>query len=222
MRAVRGDQRGNQRGEQGRTFSDFVGLHWGKILIALLWGSRLLECNLQTREIIADADSQEIESDLFHIQNVSQLQKYRNMDKISEQRIEQLHPKIRTAVRAFLEDAKKQGITLRITSGYRSVTEQDRLFAQGRTASGRKVTNARGGQSWHNYGLAIDVVQMVGQTPIWKADWERIGKIGEAHGFEWGGRWKFVDKPHFQMRFGLTIAQAQARRKGNWDKFIEI
>jgi hypothetical protein len=128
MRAVRGDQRRNQRGEQRRTFSEFVGLHWGKILIALLWGSGLLECNVQTREIIADADSQEIESDLFHIQNVSQLQKYRNMDKVSQQRIEQLHPKIRTAVRAFIEDAKKQGITLRVTSGYRSVTEQDRLF----------------------------------------------------------------------------------------------
>lgn len=204
---------------QGRTFSDFVGLHWGKILIALLWGSGLLECNIQTTVI---PDIQEIESDDFHIQNVSQLQNYKDMDKISEQRIEKLHPKIRTAVRAFLEDAKKQGITLRITSGYRSVAEQNKLFAQGRTAGGRKVTNARGGQSWHNYGLAIDVVQMVGQTPIWKADWERIGKIGESHGFEWGGRWKFVDKPHFQMRFGLTIAQAQARRKGNWDEFIEI
>ena len=196
---------------------------WAVAFVAWLYLSGTMVCNFNIAENLPEFDGVEYESQDLHADNVSLYSKYTDMDRHSEQRLQSLHPKIRTKVREFLEDAERQGLTLRITSGLRTWEEQNKLFAQGRTAGGKKVTNARGGQSWHNYGLAIDVVQMVGSTPVWKADWNKIGEIGEKHGFEWGGRWKFIDKPHFQMRFGLTIAQAQARyRAKGQDKYIEL
>jgi len=109
-----------------------------------------------------------------------------------------------------------------VTSGYRSFAEQNTLFAQGRTAPGPRVTNASGGQSWHNFGLALDVVEIrTGddgrQVAIWDgvdANWSLIGDIGKYHGFEWGGDWiSFIDRPHFEMRFGYTLAQLRAKRE---------
>ena len=193
---------------------------WAAALIAWLYLSGTLVCNFNMAENLPEFDGVEYEAPEI---NVSLYQNITDMDRHSEQRLASLHPKIRTKVREFLEDAERQGIVLRITSGLRTFEEQNKLYAQGRTAGGQRVTNAKGGQSWHNYGLAIDVVQMVGSTPVWKADWNKIGEIGEKHGFEWGGRWKFVDKPHFQMRFGLTIAQAQVRhRERGAEKYIEL
>ena len=193
---------------------------WAVALLAWLYLSGTLVCNFQIAENLPAFDGVEYESPEI---NVSLYQNITDMDRHSELRIEGLHPKIRTKVREFIKDAEKQGIVLRITSGLRTWEEQNKLFAQGRTAGGKRVTNAKGGQSWHNYGLAIDVVQMVAGVPQWRADWAKIGEIGEKHGFEWGGRWKFVDKPHFQMRFGLTIAQAQARHRDKGkNKCIEI
>ena len=92
---------------------------------------------------------------------------------------------------------------MRVTSGFRSIAEQEQLYAQGRTAPGNVVTQVKGGRSYHNYGLAIDIVEIKDGQPIWNnPDWESIAKIGEDMGFEWGGRWtSFVDKPHFQMTF---------------------
>ena len=193
---------------------------WAAAVVAWLYLSGTLVCNFQIAENLPEFDGVEYEAPEI---NVSLYQNITDMDRHSELRIEGLHPKIRTKVREFIKDAEKQGIVLRITSGFRTWEEQNKLFAQGRTAGGKRVTNARGGQSWHNYGLAIDVVQMVAGVPQWRADWVKIGEIGEKHGFEWGGRWKFVDKPHFQMRFGLTIAQAQAKhRDKGTNKYIEL
>ena len=129
------------------------------------------------------------------------------MDKISESRIDTIHPAIRDYARNFLTEAENAGIILRITAGYRTFEEQDHLYAQGRTAPGKIVTNAKGGDSPHNYGLAIDVVPMVGGQPDWdSALWEQISDIGKDAGFAWGGDFKsFKDKPHFEKLFGLNI-----------------
>ncbi|MFY0689140.1 MAG: M15 family metallopeptidase [Cyclobacteriaceae bacterium] len=110
-----------------------------------------------------------------------------------------LEKDVQKKVKVLLSRAKKQGIELRITSAYRSCEEQDQLFAQGRTAPGRKVTNARCGQSAHNHRIAVDVVEFQEGEPIWENPrWETIGAIGESAGLKWGGRWKnFKDRPHF-------------------------
>jgi hypothetical protein len=129
-------------------------------------------------------------------------------DESSEKIVQKLHPKIRDKAREFIVEAKKEGIVLRITSGLRTWKEQDELYAQGRTKSGGIVTNAKGGRSNHNYGLAFDVVPIENGKVNWKSkNWNKIGQIGKRVGFSWGGDWKnIVDKPHFEMLFGNTVS----------------
>lgn len=133
-------------------------------------------------------------------------------DPVSENRLAGLHPVVKYNARRFINAAEKEGIKLRITSGLRTIAEQERLYQQGRTTPGPIVTYARPGRSWHNYGRAIDVVEMAGGQPIWSnPNWQRIGTLGETFGFEWGGRWSgFKDRPHFQMTLGDNINELAA------------
>jgi len=102
-----------------------------------------------------------------------------------------------------------------VSSTYRDHAKQDQLYAQGRTAPGNIVTNARGGRSWHNWRLAFDIFQNIrGQEWNNPRFFEKAGEIWEEMGGEWGGSWKsFPDRPHFQMTFGATIAQMQTGHK---------
>ena len=105
------------------------------------------------------------------------------------------------------------GLNCKITSGTRTFAEQAKLFAKGRTAPGPRVTNARPGSSWHNFGVAYDITLFSGKNPVWESPkYLRAGEIGEELGLEWGHRWKsFRDTPHFQRPLGLTLAQARAK-----------
>jgi hypothetical protein len=137
-------------------------------------------------------------------------------DSVSERNIEKLHPKVRDKAREFINKVEKDlGIKLRATSTLRTYAEQDKLYAQGRTTKGGIVTNAKGGQSNHNFGTALDVVPIVNGQADWKttADtWNKIAIIGKGLGFQWGGDWKgLVDKPHFEMQFGNTLAQLRQK-----------
>jgi hypothetical protein len=130
---------------------------------------------------------------------------------LNEQRLEGLQGNVQVAGRALVNLAAMGGTDLRVTQGFRSFAEQDALYAQGRTAPGGDiVTNAQGGQSYHNYGLALDVVEMLDGDANWDADWEALGALGEWIGFEWGGRFTTIlDRPHFQMTGGQTIEDLQ-------------
>lgn len=91
-----------------------------------------------------------------------------------------------------------------VTCTLRSSAEQTALYAQGRTAPGHIVTDAKAGQSAHNYGLALDVVPMVNGKPDWNgADpvWATVGKLGQAAGLEWLGapHSQFVEMAHFEL-----------------------
>ena len=137
-------------------------------------------------------------------------------DLISERNIEKLHPKVRNKATEFINRVEKElGIKLRVTSTLRTFAEQDKLYAQGRTTKGGIVTNAKGGESNHNFGTALDVVPIVNGQADWKttADtWNKIAKVGKSLGFEWGGDWKsFVDKPHFEMTFNNSLAQMRKK-----------
>jgi hypothetical protein len=101
----------------------------------------------------------------------------------------------------FIPTAKIYGYRLDITWGFRSSQEQDALYAQGRTTPGDIVTNARGGSSLHNYGYAVDVVDIDQNYDI---DWQRLGKIGAYCGLEHGDR-GHEDLPHFQYRGNLSL-----------------
>lgn len=120
----------------------------------------------------------------------------------------------------FLAKCAKAGLPLLITQTLRTKAEQDKLYAQGRTAPGKIVTNAKGGDSFHNYGVAFDVCFFVNKRASYTGDWEKIGKIAESIGLEWGGRWsKFVDKPHFSYTAGYSLEDFK-KKKVDMKKFL--
>ena len=125
------------------------------------------------------------------------------MKPSSEKRLQQLHPALASAVRAIVADLASRGIVVEVVQGLRTYKEQDELYAKGRTKPGPIVTQARGGQSNHNFGLAVDLCPFTNDKPDWNAPmsvWAAIGASAEAHGLEWGGSWKkFLDKPHVQL-----------------------
>lgn len=149
-------------------------------------------------------------------------------DKISEQRAGLLHPKIRDEVKALIEQAETklgQYAAIRIVQGLRTFDEQDALYAQGRTKPGNVVTNSRAGQSYHCFGLAIDVSILYDkdkngnfETLSWdtkldadhdgESDWMEIVDTFENAGYTWGGRFSSIkDMPHMEKHFGIHWKQ---------------
>lgn len=127
---------------------------------------------------------------------------------MANKRLEDLHPVVRKKAEEFLQLCKEKGMNVLIYDTLRTFEEQDELYAQGRTKPGKKVTNARAGYSYHNYGLAFDCVPMVNGKTAWdRLDlFQKMGLVGKSVGLEWGGDWtKFRDYPHFQWTNGLTI-----------------
>lgn len=132
---------------------------------------------------------------------------------INSRDIEDLHPAARRRARAFAEACKAVGIDILFTSTLRDGESQDALFAQGRTKPGKRVTNARAGQSWHNWRCAFDFVPLVNGKAMWDdlKLFKRCGEIAESVGLEWAGRWtRFPEMAHCQFTNGLTLADLQA------------
>ncbi|WP_018752159.1 M15 family metallopeptidase [Paenibacillus sanguinis] len=129
-----------------------------------------------------------------------------------------LYPIVRQATERLIERSYAAGVPILITQGLRTIAEQDALYAQGRTKPGKIVTNARGGYSNHNFGMAIDfcLLKPDGKNVSWEVSpaWLQVVEIAKSLGFEWGGDWKkFKDYPHFEMTFGLTTAQYRAGKR---------
>lgn len=140
-------------------------------------------------------------------------------DKVTIKRIQLVHPVLRDEVSSIYAEIceRLEGrAACRFTHTLRTFKEQDDLFAMGRTKPGKIVTNARAGRSWHNYGMAVDFVLMVGGGAVWdirkdfdndgKADWIEVVQTFKEYGWDWGGDWSFKDYPHFQKTMGQTIA----------------
>lgn len=124
-------------------------------------------------------------------------------DLISEGRLDGLKPSVAAAASQFVQEAFRRGIRLRVTSGFRSMAEQQALYDQGRTEPGDIVTYAKPGQSLHNHGLAFDVVELSPDNRVAYWDnprWQEIGALGKSYGFEWGGDWNWKDWGHFQVK----------------------
>ena len=157
------------------------------------------------------------------------------VDKVSEEKIKTLHPILRDEIRVLIDKINTYVLTgvakVRIAQGLRTFAEQDALYAQGRTKPGPKVTNAKGGQSIHNYGLAVDIVLIVdGKVASWdtkkdfdkdsQSDWMEVVSEFKKAGWVWGGDWRtFKDMPHFEKTKGLSLKQIQ--EKYNKKDFIK-
>ncbi|ASA96819.1 M15 family metallopeptidase [Anoxybacillus sp. FSL W8-0104] len=135
----------------------------------------------------------------------------------AEKKLVGVHPLVATKARQLIERAYKEGINIIITQGLRTIEEQNELYAQGRTKTGKIVTNARGGYSYHNFGLAFDFAILNADGSVnWNVDekWKRVGALGKSLGLEWGGDWRdFPDYPHFQLTFGLSLADLRAGKR---------
>ena len=124
---------------------------------------------------------------------------------------------VRLAAEEALKDCHEEGLELLITCTYRTAEEQDALYAQGRTKHGPKVTNAKAGQSMHQYKVALDLYPLVNGKPDFSGkapEWFKIAAIFKKHGFEWAYEWKrFKEMPHFQMTKGHSLAYFQSGGK---------
>lgn len=122
---------------------------------------------------------------------------------INSRALADLKPDVAHVCQQFKEQCAAAGTPVIITQTLRDAEYQDMLYAQGRTAPGKIVTKARGGTSVHEKGEAWDFVPTANGEPVWDDKsplWEKCGAIAEGLGMEWGGRWKFIDKPHVQKR----------------------
>lgn len=131
---------------------------------------------------------------------------------INSRNINDLHPKVANMANQFINRCKAAGIDVIITSTYRDIASQNALYAQGRTTPGKKVTNAKGGQSFHNWKVAFDFCPIVNGKAVWNdvALFTKCGEIAEGVGLEWAGRWvKFKELAHCQYTGGLTLTDFQ-------------
>ena len=130
---------------------------------------------------------------------------------INSRDLNELLPEVKIRVTNFIEACKNSNIDILVTSTYRDNESQDALYEQGRTKPGKIVTNARGGDSYHNHRCAVDVVPLISGKPDWDGShpiWTQIGAIGQECGLEWAGAWKtFKELAHFQYTNGLTLDQ---------------
>lgn len=147
-------------------------------------------------------------------------------DAVSLKRIEKLHPNIRKEVTSIYKEILKRQVSIRFTDTLRTFPEQTALYAKGHTKSGKIVTNAKAGESYHNYGLALDFCLLLkgGKEVSWdrnkdtdadnKKDWDEVVAVFKHYGWQWGGDWtNFKDYPHFQKTFNLSTAELLKKHK---------
>lgn len=141
-------------------------------------------------------------------------------DAVSISRAKLLHPKVRDEVITTIGEIEatwEQSAAIRIVQGLRTIEQQNALYAQGRTMPGMKVTNAKGGKSYHNYGIAIDFALIFDkdgngsyETLSWDVKnpkWMEVVKAFELKEWFWGGKFSSIkDYPHLQKTFGFAVS----------------
>lgn len=168
------------------------------------------------------------------------------MGPVREQRLSLVHPVLAKKIRKLETDL---GVQLGVAQGLRTAAEQEALFAQGRLPleevnqkrvmvgwipiplkENHQVTKAHAGYSWHEFGMAVDVVPDDVSLPGFQADWNETHAVwkdlvikGQALGLTSGVSWK--DEPHLQLtgKWGATPTDevrqimAQSGMQAVWD-----
>jgi len=140
-----------------------------------------------------------------------------SLDKLlkkAENKLQNVHEMVQEKSYELIRQAYKESIFVVITEGFRLIEQQHKLYSQGRTTPGIIVTNAKGGYSYHNYGLAFDIALLDNNGEVdWTIGrrWNKAGEVGKRIGLEWGGDWKSLkDYPHFQYTFGLSLSELRS------------
>jgi hypothetical protein len=117
-----------------------------------------------------------------------------------------LEPATRQLVEGILSAAAHMGIEVMIYETYRSQDRQQELFNQGAT----KLRTV----GVHHYGLACDIVRVVGGEPCWKGDFSFLGQLAHSSGLIWGGDW---GAPHIKHNFvdGVHVQRCTVSRQGD-------
>jgi peptidoglycan LD-endopeptidase CwlK len=140
-------------------------------------------------------------------------------DLVKRLDLDLLFPDFLERLLALLADCRARGADFFAISGHRAYAEQDDLYAQGRTKPGRKVTDARGGESAHNFGLAADLCRdgdltRAGLQPDWREEsYAILGILAPQHGLVWGGHWRKPDRPHVNFPGYVTATQLELVRR---------
>ena len=125
------------------------------------------------------------------------------IEKQNAEKLSRVKPPLADKCRQIISLAKAEGFTLIVTQGFRSIEEQNKLYAIGRRGipGERKVTNAKGGQSNHNFGDAVDFAFVVNGEVSWDEKlYQHIARWAKIVGLKWGGNWKsFKDLPHVEL-----------------------
>jgi len=150
---------------------------------------------------------------------------------MTSKKLEDLNPIARAKFIAWDKECEANGIDVLIYCTLRDSKDQNELYKIGRTVKGlgatkakpmgKTVTNAKGGESLHQYGVAIDCVPLFHGKALWNGDlpstpqddklYEKMSTIAKKYGIEWSGAWKsFPEKAHFQYTGGLTLKDFQA------------
>lgn len=133
---------------------------------------------------------------------------------INSRSLDDLVPAVKELALKHIASCKEAGIDLLVYCTYRDAESQAALYAQGRTAPGKIVTNAKPGDSYHNWQCAYDCVPLIQGKAAWRNTelYAKVGALGEALGLEWAGRWKgsLKETAHFQYRGGLTLVDFKA------------
>lgn len=131
---------------------------------------------------------------------------------MASRKITDLYKPLQPIITEFIKRIQFNNAKGFITCTLRTKEEQNELYAQGRTKPGKIITWAKGGESLHNYGLAVDIAFKDNHNNlIWDLQFFRLaGREGRKLGLEWGGDWvRFKDYPHFQYTGGLRIKDLQ-------------
>ena len=155
---------------------------------------------------------------------------------MASRRIEDLTPEVQAKAEQVIDVCNQVGVDLLIYCTLRPLEEQARLYRQSRPwrtikskilkfkekgygflaeilddvgpCSGRHVTNAGPGESWHNYAQAWDGVPLIGGKPAWnylhaREQWDAYGECIRQVGMQWAGDWtRFKEYPHAQLHSG--------------------
>ena len=134
------------------------------------------------------------------------------------------HPRLQTLTAQLVDKCAGAGLPIKIGESFRSVAEQDALYAQGRTQPGNIVTNAKGSSysSQHQWGIAADFYRADGKGAYNEAGdyFNRVGAIAKQLGLGWGGDWKsIVDKPHVYLPDWGSGTNILKQRYGTFEAF---
>ncbi len=134
------------------------------------------------------------------------------------------HPELQEKAEKLVSACKGYGLLIGIGECFRTVAEQDALYAKGRTAPGEIVTNAKGSSysSHHQWGTAFDIYRNDGTGAYNNNDgfFDLVGTIGVKIGLEWGVNWTCpVDKPHFQLPYWGSTTTKLKEQYGTPNEF---